>query len=180
RAPRAALRDKCLEIVFARAAHEAIDFFRREGAINSLNEGGRFFAVKCCLFLPDSPIWKTSLEGDLVEIVRSGLKDFVAYANVRDFFSLLIQGLETGIDSIRREDLVQILSKEKFIRCMWATIISRGIQYRTQITFIRGRQSLIQRGVPEEFLPLPDDLRQRISDDQSRNHSVGTGPGGTG
>ncbi|MGB8476228.1 MAG: P-loop NTPase fold protein, partial [Candidatus Acidiferrum sp.] len=41
RAPRAALRDKCLEIVFARAAHEAIDFFRREGAINSLNEGGR-------------------------------------------------------------------------------------------------------------------------------------------
>ncbi len=178
-APRAALRDKCLGIVFPRAAQEAVDFFRRDGAINSLNEGGRFFAVKCCLFQPDSPIWKTRLQEKLIDVVRSGRKDFVAYDNVRDYFSLLVRGLDTGIDSIRREDIAKILSNEEFLRSMWKTIISRGIQYRMQITFIRGRQSLTQRGVAEEVLPLTDDLRSRISDDQSRSHAGGTGTGGT-
>ncbi len=173
-APRAALRDKCLGIIFAKAAQEAIDFFRRDGAINSLNEGGRFFAVKCCLFQPDSPIWKTTLQAKLIEVVRSGRTDFVAYVNVRDFFSLLVQGLDTGIDSIRREDIAQLLSNQEFVRSMWQTIVSRGIQYRMLITYIRGRQSLIEKGVPEEALPLTDDMCSRISDDQSRSHASAT------
>jgi hypothetical protein len=178
-APRAALRDKCLEIVFSKAAQEAIGFFRRDGAINSLNEGGRFFAVKRCLFQPDSPIWKTNLQARLIDVVRSGRTDFVAYVNVRDFFSLLVQGLDTGIDSIRREDIAQVLSNQEFVRSMWQTIVSRGIQYRMQVTYIRGRQSLIEKGVPEEALPLTEDLRLRISDDQARSHAGGTVSGGT-
>jgi hypothetical protein len=56
-APRAALRDKCLAIVYPRAAEEALEFFHRDGAINTLFERNRFFAVKCCFFLPNSPIW---------------------------------------------------------------------------------------------------------------------------
>jgi hypothetical protein len=169
-APRATLRQKCLAVVFPRAAEEAIDFFLRDGAINSLNEGGRFFAVECCLFQPDSPIWKTGLKRKLIEIVRSGCENSVAYVNIRDFFSLLVQGLESGIDSIRREDIAKVVSSNgDFVHCIWETIISRGIQYRMQISFIRGRESLIQTGVPEESLPLTQDLRSRIADEKLRN-----------
>jgi hypothetical protein len=90
--------------------------------------------------------------------------------NIRDFFSLLVQGLESGIDSIRREDIAKVVSSNgDFVHCIWETIISRGIQYRMQISFIRGRESLIQTGVPEESLPLTQDLRSRIADEKLRN-----------
>jgi hypothetical protein len=62
--------------------------------------------------------------------VRSGRQDFVVYENVRDFFGPLVQGLETGIDSIRRENIAAVLSNEEFVRSLWGTIVSRGIQYR--------------------------------------------------
>jgi hypothetical protein len=166
-APRAALREKCLAIVYPKAAEEAIDFFRRDGAINTLFEGNRFFAVKCCLFKPDSPIWRHGLQGKLIEVVRSGRQDLVAYVNVRDFFRILVQGLETGIGWIQREDVAKTLSNEEFVQSVWETIIARGIQYRMQISFIRGRELLIQKGVREELLPLTQELRARVSEEKS-------------
>jgi hypothetical protein len=127
-APRATLREKCVEVVYPKTAEEAIDFFRRDGAMNILFEGNRFLAVKCCLFKPDSPIWGNSLQGKLIEIVRSGRQDSVVYINVQDFFRILIQGLGTGVDWIQREDIAKTLSNEKFVQSIRETIIGRGIQ----------------------------------------------------
>ena len=161
-------RANLLAIVYPNASKEAIDFFRREGAINTLFESGRFFAVKCCLFKPDSPIWTSDLKDELIEIIRGGQQDFLAYANVRDFFRIIVQGLETGIDWVRREDVAQILRNENLVRGIWETIISRGIQYRMQISFIHGRQSFIQHGVPEQLMPLTEDLAARLAEEKSK------------
>jgi hypothetical protein len=81
---------------------------------------------------------------------------------------ILVQGPETGLDSIRREEIAKILSNEKFIGAICETITARGIQYRMQISFIRGRDVLIQSGVREELLPLTDDLRSRIEEERLR------------
>jgi hypothetical protein len=157
-----------LQIVYSRAAEEAINFFGRDGAINSLFEGNRFFAVKCCLFKPDSPIWSNDLRGRLVDVIRSGRTNFVAYVNVRDFFRILIQGLETGIDWIRREDIAKTLANEAVVRSVWETIMARGIQFRFLTSFLRGRNVLMQNGVSEESLPLNDELRSRLADEKLR------------
>jgi hypothetical protein len=81
---------------------------------------------------------------------------------------ILVQGLETGLDSIRREEIAKILSNEEFVSAICETITARGIQYRTQISFIRGRDVLIQSGVREELLSLTDDLRSRIEEERLR------------
>jgi KAP-like P-loop domain-containing protein len=166
--PRESLRAKCLAIVYPKAAEEAIEFFRREGAINLLFEGSRFFAVKCCLFKTDSPIWSTDLKQELIGVIRSGRHDFSVYVNVRDFFRILVQGVETGIDWISREDVVEVLRNEMLVRVIWETITSRGIQYRMQISFIKGRQSFILRGVPEHFMPLTGDLASRLAEEDRK------------
>jgi hypothetical protein len=46
--------------------------------------------------------------------------------------------------------------------------MSRGIQYRMQIVFIRARQSLVQNGIPEAILPLTDELAVRLKEEESR------------
>ncbi len=163
------LRDKCVAIAAPKAAREAITFLTREGGVQSLTERGRFAAVKHCFFRPDSPIWKPGLRDELFELVRRGREDFVIYTNVRDYFSLLTSGLENGLDSIGRDDIAGVLSDEAFVRCLWETVTSRGVQYRMQINFLRARQSLIQNGIPEAALPLTDELQLRLKEEESRS-----------
>jgi hypothetical protein len=160
------LRDKSLPILFPKAAQEAIAFFSRDGGIRSLTERGRFLAVRYCLFRPDSPVWKTSLRDNLFELICRGRKDFVIYVNARDFFNLLAQGLEHGMEAASREDLVAILSNGELAQCLWETVTSRGIQYRMQIAVIRARQTFIRNGVPEARMPLTDDLRLRLREEE--------------
>jgi len=167
-ARRQELREKCATIVAPKAAREAITFMTRDGGNQSLTERGRFSAVKSCLFLPDSLIWKTPLRDELLESVRRGREDFVIYANVRAYFDLLIDGLEHGMDSIGRKEIAAVLANEAFVRCLWETVISRGIQYRMQINFLRARQSLINNGIPEAALALTEELQSRLKEEESR------------
>jgi hypothetical protein len=46
------------------------------------------------------------------------------------------------------------------------TVTSRGIQYRMQIAFLRARQSFIRNGVHEALMPLTDDLRSRLREEE--------------
>jgi hypothetical protein len=167
-AEKRALNRKCLEIVAPRAAREAITFITREGGIRSLSERGRFPAVKYCLFNSESPIWKTTLRDDVLGLIREGRENLTIYANVRDLFSLLVQGLEHGIDSVSKKEFTAVLSNEDLVRCLWGCITSRGIQYRMQMSFIQGRQSLIQNGVPEALLPMTEELQRRLKEEESR------------
>jgi hypothetical protein len=121
------------------------------------------------LFFPTELADLGSLRGKLIEVVCSGRQDSIVYANVRDFFRILVQGLDTGVDSIRKGDIVKTLSNEGFVGAIWKTITARGIQQRMQISFIRGRDLLIQNGVREELLPLTDDLRLRTEEEKSRD-----------
>jgi len=165
---RRALTSNCMAILGPKVAREAITFMTRAGGIQSLSERGRFPAVKYCLFNHGSAIWSSNLRNQFLELIRGGREDFTIYVNVRDFFNLLVQGLEWGVDSIGREEIAALLRDEALVQSMWETITARGIQYRLQITFIRARQSLIQNGISEAALPLTDDLRSRLSEEELR------------
>lgn len=158
------LRGKCLAIIFPKAAKEAVGLFARDGGIRSLNEPNRFLAARNCLFLPDSPVWTTDLRNELFGLIRRGRETSVAYANARDFFHLIAQGLGQGMDGVGKQDIVAILSDGELAQCLWDVVTSRGIQYRMQIAFIRDRQLLIESGVSEALMPLTDDLRSRLRD----------------
>jgi hypothetical protein len=160
------LRDKIVAILFPKAAQHAVTFFTRDSGIRSLTEHGRFLAVRYCLFRPDSPVWKTSLRHDLFGLIRRGSKDSVIYVNAQDFFNLLAQGLGQGIDIASKQDIVTILSDGKLAQCLWQTVTSQGIQYRMRIAFLRARQSFIRNGVPEALMPLTEDLRSRLREEE--------------
>jgi hypothetical protein len=167
-AERKAIRSKCLEIVSERAAKEAITFFARERGIQTLTEAGRFFAVKQCLFDPDSPIWRGALREDLFNIMRRGREDSIIYANVRDLFVTVSRGLQSGIDMVSKDNIVRLLSDREFVGCLWDVTLSRGIQFRMQIAFVRGREAFIQNGAPEELMPLSQELQSRLLEEKSK------------
>jgi len=62
-------------------------------------------------------------------------------------------------------DVVALLSEREFINALWDTVTSRAIQYRMQMSYIEARQLLVQNGVPEDILPLTDELKLRAEDD---------------
>jgi hypothetical protein len=160
------LREKCGEAVAPKAAKEAISFITREGGIQSLTERGRFATVKYCLFKSDSPVWKTHLRNELIALIRKGRDDSTIYSNVSDLFDLMMRGLRRGIDTlIDLSDVVALLSNHEFTKVLWETVTSRAIQYRMQMSYIEARQLLVQNGVPEEILPLTDELKVRAEEE---------------
>ncbi len=174
---RQALRERCLLLVSAKAAKEAVDFLGHDGNVRRLTERGRFIGVKYCLFKPDSAVWKTGLRNDLLKLVRSGQEDNEIYRNLRDLFELLVQGLQYGIDAVSREDVAAVLANEEFVGCLWAAIVSRGIQYRMLITYIQARRSLIQNGIAESAMPLTIEMQARLDEDGSQpNVKASDGP----
>jgi len=160
------LREKCMAVVAPGAAKEAISFMTREGGIQSLTERGRFATVKYCLFKSDSPVWKSDLRDELIALIRRGRDDATVYSNVSDLFDLMMRGLRRGIDTvIDVSDVVALLANHEFAKALWETVTSRAIQYRMQMSCIEARQLLIQHGVPEDILPLTDELKLRVEED---------------
>ena len=160
------LREKCRAVVAPRAAKEAISFMTREGGIQSLTERGRFATVKYCLFKADSPVWKTDLRNELIALIHKGRDDSTVYSNVSDLFDLMMRGLRRGIDTvIDTSDVVVLVANHEFTKALWETVTSRAIQYRMQMSYIEARQLLIQNGVPEDILPLTEELKLRAEED---------------
>ncbi|MGB6631298.1 MAG: hypothetical protein WBE52_08665, partial [Terriglobales bacterium] len=159
------LRRKCMAVVAPKAAKEAISFMTRDGGIQSLTERDRFAAVKYCLFKSDSHVWKTDLRDEFVALIRRGTTDFKIYSNVSDLFDLIVRGLRRDIDStIGLSDIGALLSDQEFVKALWDTVTSKAIQYRMQMSYIEGRQLLVQNGVPEDILLLTDELKLRAEE----------------
>lgn len=161
------LRNKLVMIIAPRVAVEAIELIAQDGGIRGLSERGRHVGWKFCLFNPESPIWETPLWKKLVEAVRKGRKDSIAYQNARDLLELITEGLESRLDFATRQGLSTILAHHEFVKELWGTVTSREIQFRMQIRFIRWRASLINSGVPEDALPLTKGLQSRIDAGQA-------------
>jgi|SRR5579864_1024858 len=162
------LRNKLTSIIAQPVAEDAIALMAQDGGVRGLREKDRFAGWKFCLFNPESPIWKTPLWQQLVEAIRNGRKDSIAFHNSRDLLELIIDGLESKIDFATRQELVAILSNREFVEELWGTVISREIQFRMQIRFIRWRTSLINNGIPQEILPLTKDLQSRLAAEQKK------------
>lgn len=154
-----------MAVVAPKAAKEAISFMTRDGGIQSLTERDRFAAVKYCLFKSDSHVWKTDLRDEFVALIRRGTTDFKIYSNVSDLFDLIVRGLRRDIDStIGLSDIGALLSDQEFVKALWDTVTSKAIQYRMQMSYIEGRQLLVQNGVPEDILLLTDELKLRAEE----------------
>jgi hypothetical protein len=163
------LREKCMAVVLSKAAAEALELLTRQGGIRSLMERGRLIGAKFCLLHHDSPVWKEPRRGKFISLVHLGKDNPYAYDNVREYFDILIQGLDVGFDWLRREEISSIVSDEKIVELLWHTVTSRPIQYRMRMSFIEARQRLVQYGVPEASLPLTEELQSRLDE-----HEQGT------
>ena len=167
-AERDALRAKCLDVIGPKAAREAIAFMGRENGIRTITEPTRFLGIKYCLLNPESPLWKTDIRHEFVILISRGKEELTIYINARDYFFILAEGLERGIDWVSRVDIASLLSDHAFVKCLWQTVTSRGIQYRMQIKFIRCREWFIHNGVPEEVMPLTEELQLRLKEEKQR------------
>jgi KAP family P-loop domain len=170
---RKAFGGRLTEIIAPAAAREAVNFIIREDGVRNLSEAGRFSAAKACLFRSSSPIWTSEVRPKLLVVIQGWKEDSAINANVRDLFDLLIRGLENGVDSVNRSDIATFLRDHDLVKSLWEAVTSKTIQYRLQITYIRGRQQLIQNGIPEELLPLSEELRLRLLDDESKKEASG-------
>jgi hypothetical protein len=170
---RKAFGGRLTEIVAPAAAREAVNFITREDGVRNLSEVGRFSAAKACLFRASSPIWTSAVRPNLLVVVRRWKEDSIINANVRDLFDLLIRGLENGIGAVNQSDIATFLRDHDLVKFLWEAVTSKTIQYRLQIAYIRGRQQLIQGGIPEDLMPLSEELRLRLLDDESKNEASG-------
>jgi KAP family P-loop domain len=162
RAAKSTLRKKSLDIIAPELALKAIEYFKQDGGIHSLSESGRLYAIKYCLFHSESPVWKPDALNELLTLIRNGKENSVVFLNVLDYFNTIALALAEGIDSIRRENVASILKNDDLVRCIWETVISRGIQYRMQIAYLRSRKTFIANGASEALMPLTEDLKLRL------------------
>jgi hypothetical protein len=145
-----------------RVAEQGLGLMQQNDGIRALREMEKFLALKYGLLHPDSPLWRTSLWQKLVQEIRKGQKDLVAFRNSRDLMELIVEGLERKLDLPIYAGGITIVANHEFIGELWKTVISRQIQFRLQIRFIQWRQVLIQAGVPESVLPLTEELKARL------------------
>src|SRR6185437_11017057 len=73
------LNNELIAIVAPRVAEQSIELIQQTDGIRRLSEKGKFLALKYCLLHPKSPMWRTSLWEKLVQEIRKGQKDLVAF-----------------------------------------------------------------------------------------------------
>lgn len=167
------LNNELIAIIAPRVAEQSIELMQQTDGIRGLSEKGKFLALKYCLLHPNSPMWSTSLWEKLVQEIRNGQKDLVAFRNSRDLMELIVEGLQHKLEISLYAGTTTIVAKQKFIGELWGTVISRQIQFRLQIRFIRWREVLLQAGVPEAVLPLTEDLKARLEMERKTPDSPG-------
>jgi len=161
-----ALESELTAAIAPRVAEQGIELMQQPDGIRRLCEKGKFVALKYCLLHPDSPLWKSSLWQKLVQEIRKGQNDVIAFRNSRDLMELIVEGLQHKLDIPISSGHTTIASNQDFIGELWKTVITRQIQFRLQIRFIRWRQILVRAGVPEAVLPLTEELRARLAMEQ--------------
>jgi len=112
---------------------------------------------------------KAALRRSLVDLLREGEVDVGIYHNANLLFAMLVRIRREGFDIISREDVSPMLSDKELMKQLWATVTSRTIQYRMQSGLLERRQFLIENGVPEEVLPLTEELQARSQTLETRD-----------
>ena len=169
------LREKCVAIVSPVVAKRAMDLMIQDGGIRSLMEPGRLMALKFCLLSPRSPIWKGALQTQWFDLIGRGKTEGVIYRNTHFLLDLLIRELRSEVDYIRGEDVAGVVTDDAFVERLWATITSREIQYRMQVSILQARADLMRFGVAEVLLPLNKELQERSDAEKAKRPSQRSG-----
>lgn len=161
---RLALQKKCIEVLGPKASLEAVSFVNKAQGINSLRERGRYDGVRFCLFNSASPVCTSDSSKALIALIKSGRDNDTIYDNAQELFIILTDALEHQSDVVSRHESSLILRNHPFVKTLWETVTFRTIQYRMQIAYLRGRKRLIEVGVPEDLLPLSEELQARMKE----------------
>jgi hypothetical protein len=156
------LQRELTAVIAPKVAKQGIALMQQTDGIRRLSEKEKFLALKYCLLHPNSPMWGTSLWQKLVQEIRKGQKDLIAFRNSRDLTELIVEGLQRKLDLPIYAGQTTIVANQEFVNDLWKTVISRQIQFRLQIRFIEWRQVLIQAGVDKSVLPLTAELKSRL------------------
>jgi hypothetical protein len=143
-----ALNSELIAIIAPRVAEQSIGLIQQTDGIRGLSEKGKFLALKYCLLHPDSPLWRTSLWQKLVQEIRKGQKDLVAFRNSRDLMELIVQGLQRKLDFSISAGTTAIIEKQEFIGELWQTVISRQINFDCKFASYDGAKSFFKQVYP--------------------------------
>jgi hypothetical protein len=89
-----------------------------------------------------------------------------------ELLDFLMSTCRQGNETATPDDGRALLRDGGFSSRLWKAIISRRIQYRGQLERIAQRAELIKIGVPEELLPLPSWLEDRLAEARAHQNDA--------
>lgn len=171
-AKRRGLRGDLIAIVEPAVAENVLNSLRKPNGISRLSEKGRGLAEKYVLLNPSSRLWADPVKQKLYGILKEVGDTSVGRENCLALFELLLSGLKSNLESVNSEDVKKLIKDETFVRAIWAGAVSRRIQYRHQMEFLKGRDLLVTSGAAESGMPLPDWLAERLREQTDRPHQT--------
>jgi KAP family P-loop domain len=147
-------------IVVPHVIDSAMQSLKDEGGVRRLSEPGRFPSVVEALFSPSSALW-TQRRDDVLAVMLSGREDSRVYENVREFLLLLQGAFALVARNISIAWAKALANDSQIIQTVWEIAISRPIQYRMQVAYLRVRQMLISHGSDQQTVPLNEELSRR-------------------
>lgn len=163
----------------AQAIEAALVFATGSGTIDKLRARDGYAAARYFLTAPASPCFNdAALKRRLMGLIEARLGALDARQNALDWLEILLEALPYGDRFCRPEQRRDYLKKhEDFVELLWRLAVSLPSQYRFLSSILELRKQLIDGGVPETALPVPDWLALSLTKrSDSKESEIGSIP----
>ena len=152
----------------AQAIEAAIALALDSGGIDKLRTRDGHMAARYFLTAPESPCFtKAVLKQRLMNLVEERHGTLDARQNALDWLEILIEALQHGDNFCRSEQRRSFFKEHMdFVELLWKSAVSFPSQYRFLSSVAKLRERLIEGGVSETTLSVPDWLSFTATDDQ--------------
>ena len=159
---------ECLE---AQAIEAALALALDSGGIDKLRTRDGHMAARYFLTAPGSPCFtKAVLKQHLMNLVEARHGTLDARQNALDWLEILIEALQHGDNFCRSEQRRSFFKEHMdFVELLWKSAVSLPSQYRFLSSIVKLREQLIEGGVSETILSVPDWLSVTVTDYQRRS-----------
>lgn len=163
----------------AQAIEAALVFATGSGTIDKLRARDGYAAARYFLTAPASPCFNdAALKRRLMGLIEARLGTLDARQDALDWLEILLEALPYGDRFCRPEQRRDYLKNhEDFVELLWRLAVSLPSQYRFLSSILELRKQLIDGGVPETALPVPDWLALSLTKrSDSKESEIGSVP----
>jgi len=152
----------------AQAIEAALVLALDSGGIDKLRTRDGYVAARYFLTAPASPCFtKAVLKQRLMNLVEARLGTLEARQNALDWLEILLEALRHGDHFCRSEQRHSFFKEHvDFVELLWSSAVSLPSQYRFLSSIVKLRELLIEGGVSETTLSVPDWLSVSVTDYQ--------------